>query len=566
MPRNCVNNPDSFCYICGKLTLASQKRTITPMIKKAYYLYFGCKLGDQDKSWAPHICCTSCTAGLSNWLHGKRQAMPFAVPMIWREPTDHVNNCYFCLVPPVDHGITKKRAQALQYPNIPSALRPVAHGEGLPVPEPPATIPTEFSDDDDDVDDNAQITCTSRDPTFLPTAADKEPHRISQHELNDLVRDLGLSKIKAELLGSRLQQWNLLQDDVTTSSFRNRHNQFEPYFSMSDEVVYCSDVAGLMAELKIQYVKEEWRLFIDSSKTSLKAVLLHNGNKLPSLPIAHAAGLKETYDSMKLILVKINYEEHLWQICGDLKVVALLLGLQLGYTKFCCFLCEWDSRSRVDHYVKRDWPERQSLEPGVKNVQHVALVNPAKVILPPLHIKLGLMKNLVKALDQDGAGFKYLVNKFPKLSLMKIKEGVFVGPQIRELMNDSQFDNSLAGDEKKAWESFKLVVSNFLGNHRSDNYKELIENLLESYQTLGCNMSLKIHFLHSHLDFFPPNCGEVSDEHGERFHQEMAEMEKRYQGRWSTSMLADYCWTAIRECPEAVYKRNTKRRRDYDAK
>ncbi|UYV67412.1 hypothetical protein LAZ67_5000499 [Cordylochernes scorpioides] len=47
---------------------------------------------------------------------------------------------------------------------------------------------------------------------------------------------------------------------------------------------------------------------------------------------------------------------------------------------------------------------------------------------------------------------------------------------------------------------------------------------------LGCNMSLKIHFLHSHLDFFPDNLGAVSDEHGERFHQAISSMEKRYQG------------------------------------
>jgi len=56
-------------------------------------------------------------------------------------------------------------------------------------------------------------------------------------------------------------------------------------------------------------------------------------------------------------------------------------------------------------------------------------------------------------------------------------------------------------------------------------------------------MSLKVHFLHAHLDFFPSNLGDVSDEHGERFHQEIAEMEKRYQRKWNPSMMADYCWT-----------------------
>ena len=108
---------------------------------------------------------------------------------------------------------------------------------------------------------------------------------MSENELNDLVRDLGLSKSKAELLGSRMQQWNLLQDDVRISVFRSRHNQFEPYFSMAEQVVYCHNVAGLIEDLKIQYANEEWRLFIGSSKTSLKAVLLHNGNTLSSVPL-----------------------------------------------------------------------------------------------------------------------------------------------------------------------------------------------------------------------------------------------------------------------------------------
>ena len=55
-------------------------------------------------------------------------------------------------------------------------------------------------------------------------------------------------------------------------------------------------------------------------------------------------------------------------------------------------------------------------------------------------------------------------------------------------------------------------------------------------------MSVKLHFLHSHLDFFPDNLGDVSEEQGERFHQDIKDIERRYQGRWDVSMLADYCW------------------------
>jgi len=62
-------------------------------------------------------------------------------------------------------------------------------------------------------------------------------------------------------------------------------------------------------------------------------------------------------------------------------------------------------------------------------------------------------------------------------------------------------------------------------------------------------MSLKIHFLHSHLNFFPEKCGAVNDEPRERFHQDISSMEKRYQGKWNWAMLADYCWALARGCP-----------------
>jgi hypothetical protein len=120
---------------------------------------------------------------------------------------------------------------------------------------------------------------------------------------------------------------------------------------------------------------------------------------LPSIPVGYAFNMKETYDNMKLLLNCVNYKKYQWQLCGDLKVVAVLLALQQGYKKVCCCLCEWDSREKTSHYKRRDWPSRQSLEPGRNNVQHLPLVESSNILLPPLHIKLGLMKNFVKAMD-----------------------------------------------------------------------------------------------------------------------------------------------------------------------
>ncbi|UYV67940.1 hypothetical protein LAZ67_5002553 [Cordylochernes scorpioides] len=352
----------------------------------------------------------------------------------------------------------------------------------------------------------------------------------SNRDLNDLVRDLDLSKKQSELLGSRLKGWNLLHKGTKVCFFRNRQDEFQDFYSQENDLVYCNDVVSLMEALGHDHDTEEWRLFIDSSNISMKAVLLHNGNKFPSVPIAHASNMKETYENMKLLLKKIEYERYGWKICSDLKVVALLRGLQLGYTKFCCFLCEWDSRDRERHYIKKIWPNRKIFTPGYKNIANLPLIDSENIYLPPLHIKLGIMKNFVKAMDRNASGFAYLKQKFSSISEAKIKEGIFVGPQIRELQQDGNFQNSLNEVEAAAWNSFRNVCKNFLGSVKVENYRDIVNDLLLSYKALGCNMSLKIHFLHSHLDFFPDNLGAVSDEHGERFHQDISSMEKRYQG------------------------------------
>ncbi|GBN08504.1 hypothetical protein AVEN_111933-1 [Araneus ventricosus] len=99
----------------------------------------------------------------------------------------------------------------------------------------------------------------------------------------------------------------------------------------------------------------------------------------------------------------INYSKYGWQICADLKVMSLLMGLQLGYTKCCCFLCLWDSRAIALHYIKRDWPQRASFKPREMNVKHLLLAEPHKIIIPPLHIKLGLDKSLVIIMDQHSS-------------------------------------------------------------------------------------------------------------------------------------------------------------------
>jgi hypothetical protein len=84
--------------------------------------------------------------------------------------------------------------------------------------------------------------------------------------------------------------------------------------------------------------------------------------------------------------------------------------------KFPYFLCEWDITARNIHWTTKDWPKREDLIPESKNVVHASLVDNQKILLPPLHIKLGIMKQFVKALDRSRPCFQYLNIKFLALS------------------------------------------------------------------------------------------------------------------------------------------------------
>ena len=548
--RRCVNLPDEFCYVCGEYIIKGDERNITNQVKKLYFAYFGVKLGDQDKSWAPNKVCLQCLRDLGLWF-AKKEALKFGIPMVWREPSNHSDDCYFCSCKV--RGYNRKNKKSISYPeNIPSAIRPVPHGPDIPVPTPPTELTLSSTDSE-------ILETRVSDSEYQPSSSDV-PQPFTQSELNDLTRDLDLSKEAAELFGSRLKEKNLLAKGVSFYWYRNREKDFVKYFEEEDALVYCADIPGLMGQFKITYDKKDWRLFIDSSKRSLKAVLLHYGSDYASVPIGHSVYLKERYENLALILDKVKYADHGWTVCGDLKVISMLLGQQGGYTKYPCFLCEWDSRNRAEHWVRKNWPKRPVLEPGTKNVIRDSLVEPKNVLLPPLHIKLGLMKQFVKALPKDGNCFKYLCKKFSTLSDAKLKEGVFVGPDIRKLLKDTEFEGSMTQTEKAAWIAFKEVINKFLGNYKDPDFEKIVKNMLEKFRILGCTMSVKIHFLHSHLDFFPENLGAVSEEQGERFHQDVKNMERKYQGRWNKNMLADYCWMLTRDDFESKHRRQTTKR------
>src|SRR5678816_439937 len=151
-------------------------------------------------------------------------------------------------------------------------------------------------------------------------------------------------------------------------------------------------------------------------------------------------------------------------------MVNILLGQQAGFTKYPCFLCYRDSRATKDHWTKREWPLRETLTPGDRNIVRGPLVQREIIILLPLHIKLGLMKQFVKALDHDGECFHYICSTFPGLSYEKKKAEIFDDPQIRTLLRDAAFATTMTVLEARAWISFSDVAQNFLGNRKAENH------------------------------------------------------------------------------------------------
>ena len=112
-----------------------------------------------------------------------------------------------------------------------------------------------------------------------------------------------------------------------------------------------------------------WRkaveFFIDTSKVNLKGVLLHTGNEFLIVLIFHATQMKETYEPMHLLL-------------SYLKIIALLVGMQLGLTKFYCFLCECNSCAKDCHFSIKEWLKCEQFQPGQKNIRKEPLVHQGK--------------------------------------------------------------------------------------------------------------------------------------------------------------------------------------------
>lgn len=272
------------------------------------------------------------------------------------------------------------------------------------------------------------------------------------------------------------------------------------------------------------------------------------------MPLAYSAKLKENYANIKLLLELVKYEDYQWEFCCDLKVVNIAFGLPLGWPKFPCPFCKFDSRDKIKIYYKK-WPSRTNHVVGEFSIVNKNLIKARKIIIPPLHMKLGAFASFIKWMESNSAPKMYLKKKFHYKSESKINNGQLNGPEIRKLIKDSNFKKTLNKKQLNAFNAFIELCNGFFGNKKARNYKSLVSKMIQAFQKCSVRESTKLHMLNSHLNLFSENLGDKSDEHGERFHQELSTHETRYKGQSYASMLADFVWSSVPEQPNMIYNR-----------
>ena len=177
-------------------------------------------------------------------------------------------------------GWYQRKKEDWYYPDIESARQPIPHCAQVPV----FTSLSDLTADEmllkamNDTDSSDSSISSYSSMAAAASSLKAKPKLFSQGQLNDLVHDLGLCKESPEILASHPSEHGILDSGTKITFYRDGDDLLIRFFTMKDDLVYCNSIQGLLSEMGLpEYNPNEWRMFIDSSKRSLKCVLLHNG-------------------------------------------------------------------------------------------------------------------------------------------------------------------------------------------------------------------------------------------------------------------------------------------------
>ena len=210
-------------------------------------------------------------------------------------------------------GWNRHKKNLWYYSDLESARRLLPHCEEVPIPG-FSSLPKLVSNDDllaETEEVNSDDSNYSDSMSDTTAEWQSKVTSFSQSQLNDLVRDLALSKEASEVLASCFSEHGILDSKTKITFYRHRDEALSDYFTKEDNFVFCKNVKGLLTAMGVpQYKPGEWRLFIDSSKQSLQCVLQHNTSTNAGVPVGHSVTLKESSSTVQMVLQKLCYNEH----------------------------------------------------------------------------------------------------------------------------------------------------------------------------------------------------------------------------------------------------------------
>lgn len=165
------------------------------------------------------------------------------------------------------------------------------------------------------------------------------------------------------------------------------------------------------------------------------------------------------------------------------------------------------------------------------------------------------MKKFIKALNRESKGFAFSPSKvsmkktcsnLKQVYLLVLKQGN--SPGLLVLMMHWILLNS-------AWMSLKPTIANFLGNHRNSQYRKVVYDLMKNFRQLGARMSVKMHFLRSHLNYyiFQKNVETSVENRVSAFSKISVLWRNPIKVYENVNFLADYCWCLKRDVESAKH-------------